>query len=756
MENLNFGVLTRSTRDLVIVVPESQAMQILGEAGVVPYGVQFSHDPDFLINLGYRLEAFGKSKWTPGGSLSNTLLASASCETLENHKTQFYWLGISEFSDFAGTVSPIDSLRYMFVKPFCEYKLGYLRFTICVISEETKNVICILIYSGDEVIEPSKDWPRMDILMTTVMEVSLANSALYRYICDSTAIALAVADQDALDGATLQRLKELSQLNKLRWIFGHPDEFAKLGFASSGSIVSEFENVEFIGTQESKSVIIWDPVDKKYEHFDVVSAEIKGDTLGAGDAYAGGYLYCRARGGTLQEAHENGILCARRVLSSDCSQIESELNLNKVFGEYIDRRSESKNEGYLFNRIRLTPGFVITSCGQTGIDQLGLMAGSQLGLPTFGVLPKGRRTENSEGVSSKRDNFGDAFIIELGSNSYRYCTWVNAFISDGTLLWDFVDSEGSTETRKACIELGRPLLDVNAIPSDTLLQVFTDWINKHNIRVINIAGNRERLLTSEQYKNALLQIELLLRYAAWHRIQLQTNREVGKILLSGNVQSRTEKEKLRIGVPNSKYERLLVERFLFDKWGIEREHPRKLHLWYPTESLELVFTRARDLPTLLQERAVDIIFCGDDLLTESGIDFQICLNTGLQSCYIALIGRKDSKSLDNLRVGSQYPNLSAHLLRESGLSGWSLRPLLGSAEAWINSDIIDAAIDTWRTGYTATINDLALLKVFNSTYLVIAVSDLINSKKRRECLEFAKIFESWLSKPSNALIKYSL
>lgn len=107
---------------------------------------------------------------------------------------------------------------------------------------------------------------------------------------------------------------------------------------------------------------------------------------------------------------------------------------------------------------------------------------------------------------------------------------------------------------------------------------------------------------------------------------------------------------------------------------------------------------------MLQEGAVDIVFCGDDLLAESGVDAQICVNTGLQPCYIALIGKKGDITSDNLRIGSQYPNLSARLLREYGLSGWSLRPLLGSAEAWINSDIINGAIDTWRMGYTATIN----------------------------------------------------
>jgi ATP phosphoribosyltransferase len=150
---------------------------------------------------------------------------------------------------------------------------------------------------------------------------------------------------------------------------------------------------------------------------------------------------------------------------------------------------------------------------------------------------------------------------------------------------------------------------------------------------------------------------------------------------------------------------------------------------------------------MLDENLVDLVVCGDDLIDESGIHAEVLMYTGLQPCHIVLVGRKDALSTGSLRVGTQYPNLGARLLREGRFRGWSLRPILGSAEAWIQAGHIDAAIDTWRTGFTADINGLHLLHTYHSTSLVISMRRFTDDQTRASAVRFVKAFSQWLVEP---------
>lgn len=119
--------------------------------------------------------------------------------------------------------------------------------------------------------------------------------------------------------------------------------------------------------------------------------------------------------------------------------------------------------------------------GQTGADQGGLEAGKELGIRTGGTAPLGWRTE----VGSQKDLLEGYGLKEDWRKEYPPRTKENIHNSDGTILFGDPYSPGSKLTLRLCREL-KKLWIINPTEED-----FAFWIVIHNIRVLNVAGNRE-------------------------------------------------------------------------------------------------------------------------------------------------------------------------------------------------------------------------------------------------------------------------
>ncbi len=122
----------------------------------------------------------------------------------------------------------------------------------------------------------------------------------------------------------------------------------------------------------------------------------------------------------------------------------------------------------------------IISGGQTGADQGGLHVARDLGIPTGGTAPKGWRTER--GPAPWLADYG---LVEDTHSGYHHRTGVNVERSDGTVVFQDVESPGSRLTIQACQLWERPYI-VN--PSGPELRA---WIEANNIETLNIAGNRD-------------------------------------------------------------------------------------------------------------------------------------------------------------------------------------------------------------------------------------------------------------------------
>ena len=128
----------------------------------------------------------------------------------------------------------------------------------------------------------------------------------------------------------------------------------------------------------------------------------------------------------------------------------------------------------------------IISGGQTGADQAGLDVAIELGIPHGGWIPKGRKTE--EGPLPAKYN-----LKEMGTTSYPKRTEKNILDSDGTVIFTFEKLTGGSElTRKLAEQHGFPCLhvDLNKVPVGEGAELVGPWIEKHKIKVLNVAGSR--------------------------------------------------------------------------------------------------------------------------------------------------------------------------------------------------------------------------------------------------------------------------
>lgn len=133
----------------------------------------------------------------------------------------------------------------------------------------------------------------------------------------------------------------------------------------------------------------------------------------------------------------------------------------------------------------------IISGMQTGADQGGVQAAKRLGLESGGTMPRGFRTETGQHAE-----FAALYgAIESESGGYKSRTEINVMDSDGTVVFGNANSSGSKLTIKTCKALFRPYLHIELSLNETLIRIrrksLRDWIYTNNIKVLNIAGNRE-------------------------------------------------------------------------------------------------------------------------------------------------------------------------------------------------------------------------------------------------------------------------
>ena len=133
----------------------------------------------------------------------------------------------------------------------------------------------------------------------------------------------------------------------------------------------------------------------------------------------------------------------------------------------------------------------IISGGQTGADIGGLIVAKKFGLETGGWIPKGFKTQ-----AGPRPDYAETYgLQEHTSESYVPRTFANVRDSDATIrIAGDLESPGERCTLKAIEQYGRRHFDVDLIdayPLEARAIEAAAWIQKHQIVVLNVAGNSE-------------------------------------------------------------------------------------------------------------------------------------------------------------------------------------------------------------------------------------------------------------------------
>jgi hypothetical protein len=132
----------------------------------------------------------------------------------------------------------------------------------------------------------------------------------------------------------------------------------------------------------------------------------------------------------------------------------------------------------------------VISGGQTGGDMGGLRAATACSIPTGGHCPAGWRTEKGSNLLLRQ--YG---LIQTKSRNYLVRTEKNVCNSDFTIGFGNKYSSGMKATYRFCNSHDKPFLHVTdpirMINEEEAYQRIEEELTKHNVEILNIAGNRE-------------------------------------------------------------------------------------------------------------------------------------------------------------------------------------------------------------------------------------------------------------------------
>lgn len=501
---------------------------------------------------------------------------------------------------------------------------------------------------------------------------------------------VAVLVADRLVGA--RSIRDIVPRVERCWVFGSAQSIrsAREGLADTPTV-----GVTWVATDGSGPVHVTE--DGVSNTLPVRQVETVVSDLGAGDAYVGGFLAAQLAGEHLRESHESGMSSARQTLGVIGARGWADSDLNRILPiDEIDRSSKSTTEGRLYFEIRRSPGTVVITGGQTGVDALVSRASNEAGLPVHRVFPRGMLQEGSRPADpGELSAWGRTH--ELGSPSFRYRTWATVYLADVVVLSDLAGGEGSAETRRAARWLGRPLVDI--ADSRSPERDVGMLLMESNAKVVLAAGSRRSLMDASQLARARsLSVAVTDGVAAANRFLLRSGTSKGDF---------SQTNSYRFAIPRS-----------LEPW-LPRLRSRGVAL--PDDPAIAHLSSPRAVATALSSGLVDVALTWPSLLSTGARDDVLIEATGYFPIHYGFAVRRDCDS--RVQV-IQYEDAFRALgwTSEQDAGAWLSLPIDGGAEDWLSERLACRAYDTYRTGraLNATEGDVSFFPSHWETLSVIS------------------------------------
>ncbi len=137
---------------------------------------------------------------------------------------------------------------------------------------------------------------------------------------------------------------------------------------------------------------------------------------------------------------------------------------------------------------------------------------------------------------------------------------------------------------------------------------------------------------------------------------------------------------------------------------------RKLVFYSEDRSIKLIYVKAVDVTTYVEQGAADIGIVGRDNILEAEADIYELLDLHLGKCRFVVASLKDMPMTKgtSLKVASKYPNVAKKYFSRKGIPVETIK-LNGSVELAPIIDMADCIVDIVETGSTIKENGLIIL-----------------------------------------------
>lgn len=168
------------------------------------------------------------------------------------------------------------------------------------------------------------------------------------------------------------------------------------------------------------------------------------------------------------------------------------------------------------------------------------------------------------------------------------------------------------------------------------------------------------------------------------------------------------------------------------------EKSKELTFVDPLQKIKILFVRAQDVPTYVQESAADAGIVGWDVVREGLYDLVVPIELNIGECRLSLAAKEGFDLKDytrKLRVATKYPRLAKEFFFSKGISCEVIK-LYGSIELAPICGLSDCIVDLVETGETLKANNLKEIEVIlrSSARLIMNRASLYTN--RRELTKF--------------------